>query len=201
MTAAPLPPSVNAHERPAPPSRGWRRVLRLITVLHDWAESGWSKSATAAWGVLQGSVVPGPADGLLIPLGLADPRRAYTLALWALAGSIAGAMGAYLLGAHAFDDIGRALLAWVGVGARQLQESRALFDRYGGTIIAVSALLPIPTKMMCIAAGVFGVPFAEFALGITAGRAVRFLAVATALRYAGEGMLRWIQSRTKASDA
>src|SRR5919202_1459560 len=105
MTAARVPPPADAGDRSsAPPApRAWRRVLRLVATLHDWAESGWSKSATAAWGALQGSVVPGPADGLLIPLGLADPRRAYTLAIWALVGSCVGATGAYLLGAHAFD--------------------------------------------------------------------------------------------------
>src|ERR671933_1764796 len=103
MTVPPLPAPAADRATVRPSHRGWRRVLRLVTTLHDWAESGWSRSATAAWGALQGSVVPGPADGLLIPLGLADPRRAYTLAIWALVGSCVGATGAYLLGAHAFD--------------------------------------------------------------------------------------------------
>ena len=151
-----------------------------------------------AWGALQGSVVPGPADALLIPLGLADPPRAYTLAVWALVGSVVGGIGAYLLGAHAFDEIGHTLLVWIGVGAQELRASRELFERYGGAVVALSALLPVPTKMMCIAAGVFGVPFPEFAAGIAAGRAVRFLAVATALRYAGERMMRWVERKQTA---
>lgn len=203
MTTAPLPPAGAAARRPTRvgSARGWRRILRVFTVLHGWAESGWSRSAMATWGVLQGSVVPGPCDGLLIPLGLADPPRAYALALWGIVGSIVGGVFAYLLGAHAFDDVGRTLLAWVGVSTAQLGASRALFDRYGGMIVALSAIIPVPTKMMCIAAGVLGVPFPAFAAGITIGRTVRFLAVATALRYAGAGILRWVQTRTpRASD-
>ena len=203
MTAPPLPPPVDAQERRPAPSlaqRGWRRARRLVGVLHDWAESGWSRSAIAAWGVLQGSVVPGPADALLVPLGLADPRRAYTLALWATAGSIVGGVGAYLLGAHAFDAVGEALLAWVGIGAPHLEMSREIFDRYGGAIVAASAIFPISTKVMCIAAGVFGVPFSEFAVGIAAGRTIRFCAVATVLRFAGERLTRWIARKSGAAD-
>ena len=195
MTAPPLPPPIEARERlakPVPPARGWRRVLRLLATLHDWAESGWSKSAVATWGTLQGSVVPGPADALLLPLGLADPRRVYTLAFWATVGSIAGGFGAYLLGAQAFDEIGETLLAWAGIGAPRLEMSRELFDRYGGMIVAASAIFPISTKVMCIAAGAFGVSLPEFAVGLTAGRAIRFFAVATMLRFAGERLVRWI---------
>ena len=203
MTAPPLPPPADAQRRRRTPSlaaRGWRRVRRVVAVLHGWAESGWSKSAVAAWGVLQGSVVPGPADALLVPLGLADPRRAYTLALWATVGSIAGGVCAYLLGAHAFDRIGEALVAWVGIGAPQLEMSRALFERYGGAIVAASAIFPISTKVMCIAAGVFGVPFPEFAVGIAAGRALRFFVVATVLRFAGERLLTWMARKAGTGD-
>ena len=201
MTAAPSQPVADA-DNDAPGQSASRlralrrRGIRLVTVLHDWAESGWSRSAMMGWGVLQGSVVPGPCDALLIPLGLADPPRAFTLAAWAIAGSILGGTGAYLLGAHAFGQVGHAVLAWVGVSASQLQASRSMFDRYGGAIVALSAMIPVPTKWMCIAAGVFGVPFPEFAIGITVGRTVRFLAVATVLRFAGERLTRWMARRT-----
>ena len=62
-------------------------IRRVLARLHLWAEAGWSGSAVGTWGLLQGSVVPGPSEGVLIPLGLADPRRALYLAIWAVAGA------------------------------------------------------------------------------------------------------------------
>ena len=69
----PLPhttPPIDSRTTSPQPVRGWRRFLDVYYAFHRWAESGWSRSAVAGWGVLQGSVMPGPSDALLIPLGL-----------------------------------------------------------------------------------------------------------------------------------
>jgi len=162
---------------------------------HRWAESGWSRSAVAGWGVLHGSVVPGPSDALLIPLGLADAKRAFSLALWATIGSVIGAHLAYLLGAHAFDSFAEPLLTWFGVSEARFASSRALFERRGWMLVALSATSPLSTKMICTAAGAFGVPFPEFTIAITVGRGVRFFAIATLLRFAGPWVQRWLEKK------
>ncbi|MEJ7810744.1 MAG: VTT domain-containing protein [Gemmatimonadaceae bacterium] len=167
------------------PSRGWRRVLDAYAALYRWAESGWSRSAVAIWGVMQGAIVPGPSDALFIPLALADPRRAYGLAFFATIGSVLGAHLAYLIGVHAFDSVGGSLLGWLGVGASDLDRSRTLFTRYGWLIIAATSVAPFSTKMVCIAAGAVSMPMAEFTVGITVGRTLRFFGLATILRFAG----------------
>jgi membrane protein YqaA with SNARE-associated domain len=181
------------------PQRGWRRLLRLMNVLYGWAESGWSRTAVLGWGVVQGSVMPGPADGLVIPLTIADPRRAYSLATFATVGSIIGGIGAWYIGSHLFAEVGVTVLGWVGMTEPRLELTRALVDRYGWMIIAFSAIAPISTKTVCITAGVLAMPFPEFVTGIAVGRVTRYFAIATILKFAGERLRVWLTRRAENS--
>lgn len=83
-----------------------RWLLHLVAVLHRWAESGRVRSATATWGFAQSAIVPGPDCALLIPLGLADPKRVFSFALWTTVGSFFGALAACSIGVFAFDTLG-----------------------------------------------------------------------------------------------
>src|SRR5918999_190520 len=99
-----------------------RGAVRVLAWLHRLAEAGWAATAVGTWGFLQASVVPGPVDGVLVPLGLADPRRAWRFAWSALVGSTLGALVAYAIGALAFETVGRALLGWLGVSAQEIEQ-------------------------------------------------------------------------------
>jgi membrane protein YqaA with SNARE-associated domain len=175
-------------------------IRRVLAVLHRWAESGWTGAAVGSWAVLQGSVVPGMSETLLIPLGLADPRRALYLAAWATAGSTVGGFVAYAIGAHAVAQGGAALLDWIGVGAQSLDSYRPMFERHGWKLVLLSTLSPVPTKLICIGAGTFGVPFWQFAVALFVGRGARFLAVGLLLRFAGERVAAWF-ARGASSEA
>lgn len=177
------------------PVRGWRRLLVVMNALYRWAESGWSNSAVLAWGTVQGAVVPGPADGLVIPLTIADPRRAYRLAIFASIGSIVGGIGAWYIGSHLFAEVGTTVLGWLGMTEPRLETTRQLVERYGWMVIAFSAIAPISTKTVCITAGVLLMPFPEFVTGITIGRVIRYFIIATVLKYAGEHLRVWLVRR------
>ena len=184
---------MRADGRPARRSnRLTRGVRRLITTLHDWAESGWAGPAVAAWNTAQGAVVPGPADALLAPLGLADPPRVWRLVAWAILGSVTGGLIAFAIGRFAFDEIGAPVFRMFGIGAAELELLDRQFRRHGWWFIIVSALAPISTKVVCIAAGAFGMPLPHFALALAAGRGTRFLFVASIIRFAGDRFNRWI---------
>lgn len=144
-----------------------------------------------AWALMQGSVVPGMSETLLIPLGLADPRRALYLAFCAVAGSTVGGFIAYAIGAQGVAQGGAALLEWSGVGTGALERYRPLFEKHGWKLVLFSTLSPLPTKLVCIGAGTFGVPFWQFAIALFAGRAARFMTVGLLLRFAGERIARW----------
>src|ERR671914_784637 len=112
MTTVEQPGDANAHRRNG--DRLSRGAVRVLAQLHRLAEAGWAATAVGAWAFLQASFVPGPVDGVLVPLGLADPRRAWRFAWTALAGSTAGGIVAYTIGTVAFESVGRSILGWLG---------------------------------------------------------------------------------------
>ena len=89
----------------------------------------------ATWNCLQGAVVPGPADALFLPLGLADPRRALRLALWAGIGAVAGGLISYGIGRYAFESVGRPLVSLIGIGPERWTSLEALFHRHGAMLV------------------------------------------------------------------
>ena len=170
-------------------------LLRLIAALHRWAESGWAGAATATWELFQSSILPGPSGVVFAPLAIADPPRAPRLAVWGLAGAIAGGCIAYLIGARAFDGLGRSILSLLGVSAATLASSEAMFERHGWLLVFASTISPLSTKLTSIAAGGFGVPFATFLPALIVGRAVRFAALTVILRFAGEKLQNRLSRR------
>ncbi|MFL5580475.1 MAG: YqaA family protein [Gemmatimonadaceae bacterium] len=159
-----------------------RALLHGLAALHRWAEAGWSGPAAGTWALLQGSIVPGPSEGVFGPLAVADARRAFRLAAWTLVGSFLGGCIAYALGAG-----GSGVLGVVGVDRETIEGKRALFERWGALLVFAGALTPpVPVKLINIAAGALHMAFAPFALALFAGRAIRYFALATLLRFAGE---------------
>ena len=131
-----------------------------------------------------------PADGRQSRTALNVARGTTRLAVWAFAGAVAGGCIAYLIGAHAFDTVGRPLLTALDVGDARVAASEAAFGRHGLLLVFVSTVSPLSTKLTCVAAGAFGLPFAQFFLALLIGRAIRFAVLTLLLRYAGERLVK-----------
>src|SRR5688500_3805484 len=177
-------------------------LSRILAALHRWAESGWAGAATASWEVMQSSVVPGPSGAVFAPLAVSDPPRAPRLAVWAVAGAVMGGCIAYLIGARAFDGFGRDVLSMLGVSASMLASTERMFDRHGWLLVFASTISPLSTKLACIAAGGFGLPFATFFPALIVGRALRFAVLTVLLRFAGERLRnRLLRRETRLAEA
>lgn len=170
-------------------------LLRVIAALHRWAESGWSGTATATWEFIQSAAVPGPSGAVFAPLAVADPPKAPKLAVWATIGAVAGGCIAYLIGAHAFDSVAQPVMSALGVSDATLLASEAMFERHGWVLVFLSTISPLSTKLTCIAAGAFGLPFVQFFPAVFLGRAVRFTALTVILRFAGERLADRLRRR------
>jgi membrane protein YqaA with SNARE-associated domain len=166
-----------------------------LAQLHRLAEAGWAATAVGAWAFLQASVVPGPVDAVLVPLGLADPKRAWRFAWSALCGSVLGALVAYTIGTLAFESVGQVVLGWVGVSGPEIEHFRALFKEKGLWLVLLGTVTPLPIKLVSIAAGAFGVPIIPFAATILVGRGLRFAVVAAVVHYFGDRAERYIERR------
>ncbi|MCU0634250.1 MAG: hypothetical protein MUE41_05200 [Gemmatimonadaceae bacterium] len=164
------------------PLRADGRGARLLAWLHAQAERGWSGSVILAWGVLQGSVVPGPADVVYAPLAAAHASRAVRFALLAALGSTIGGVIAYAIGTQVgvMDDggvVSRAL-ARLGIDAVALEPWRARTIAWGWALVLLATVSPLSTKLVCVAAGAFGVAPISFLAALAAGRTARTLSIA-----------------------
>ena len=177
-----------------------RRWLALtLERLHRLAESGWGGTSAFLWGVGQSSVVPGPAEAVLIPLGVADPPKAWRLAAWTFAGTLVGGLAAFTIGALAFDVV-RPMLGYIGIGDAELERMRAIAGSHGALLVLVSAMTPISTKVVSIAAGAFGLPIEAFVATLAVARGSRLFAVAAILRFAGGRLRSYLERRPREED-
>lgn len=176
-------------------------IVSLFDRLHALAEAGWAVSAVVIYNLLQGSVLPGPADALFLPLGLADDRRVWHFAAAATAGSVLGAMIAWAIGYFAFDTIGLSVLGLVGFDAADAERYRDTFAKHGWLLLFLSTVTPVSTKLVSIAAGAFGLSFVPFLLILGAGRAIRYVVLALVVVYAGHKLQHWVRKTPEAGDA
>ncbi len=188
----PEPPAMG----PATRRRGFAALaLRVYGVIYRWAESGWARTATGVYGLVQASVMPGPSDALFLPLSVADPKRAPTFAAWAVGGATLGSLIAYLIGVFAFDQVGLTIVGWLGFSPAQLENVRTLFAEKGWAVIILGSMPMMSPKLVSIAAGAFGYPLPAFLAIIFGVRAVRFFAVALLIRFAGERITAWLERK------
>ena len=180
-------------------SRVRRSADRALERLHRLAESGWGGTSCFLWGLGQSSVVPGPAEAVLVPLGIADPPAAWRLAAWTFAGTVIGAVIAFAIGMFAFDAV-QPLLGLVGIGAAEMERLHALAGSHGTLLVLVSTMTPISTKVVSIAAGAFGLPIGAFVATLALARGVRLLVVAAILRFAGERVRAYLARGAREDD-
>lgn len=170
------------------------RVARVHATLRRWADAGWSGSVVFGWGLLQGCIFPGFADLFFLPLAIAQPSRAYRLALIASAGTIIGSILLYVVGAQALEWLQGPVAGVVGMSPEKFAETRATLGRWGAWAIFASTMSPLSTKLTSIASGAVGVPFAAFVTALTAGRLTRTLFFAYLVRHGGATAVeRWMK--------
>jgi membrane protein YqaA with SNARE-associated domain len=181
--------------RSMPITSGMPRSLpALWAAVERFAHARGALPATFLWNFGQGSVVPGPAELLYLPLALADPTRAWPLAVAAMSGSVLGGCVAYWIGVAAFATVGKPLLAMLGIGDATLARAIALMADHGWLFIVGSTLTPLSAKAVSIGAGAVGMPFPVFAFALAIGRALRFSIDAILVR-ATAGLLHRLRER------
>lgn len=151
----------------------------------------WAAHRNAQWylaglSFAESSFFPIPPDVMLIPMALANTRRAWHLATITTVASVAGGAAGYLIGVFAFEVI-EPWLQQLGYMERY-QLAVGWFDRWGIWVVFLAGFTPIPYKLFTIAAGVISMAFLPFILASFIGRGARFFLVAGLMVWGGSRM-------------
>jgi membrane protein YqaA with SNARE-associated domain len=169
-------------------------LRRLYDGTISLAASRHATRALAAVSFIESSFFPIPPDVLLIPMVLADRRRAWSLALICTISSVLGGFLGYAIGYFAFDAIGMPLLRFYG-GIDQFEALRVLYEHWGAWLIIIKGATPIPFKLVTIASGAFHFDLLTFAVCAMISRGIRFFLIAGLLWRFGEPIRDFIERR------
>jgi membrane protein YqaA with SNARE-associated domain len=147
-------------------------------------------AALAAFAFAEASFFPIPPDVMLLPMMLADRRRAFRLAAWCTLWSVIGGCFGYMIGSFFWDTAGIWLINALHIPLAKVEALRLQYAA-NAYLIAVQGLTPIPFKLVTISAGLANVPFAAFILFAALARTVRFVVIEGLLVY-------WFGDRAKA---
>lgn len=166
--------------------------------LYDWTMA--NASGRFAWAALfvvsfaESSFFPIPPDVMLIPMCLADRKRAFLLAAWCTLASVLGGMLGYAIGSLLYDSIGQWVIRVYGYGD-QIELFRRAYAEWGALIIIAKGMLPIPYKLVTILSGFAGYNFGLFVLLSALTRGARFGLEAGLLYAFGTPVRAFIEKR------
>lgn len=170
----------------------------MIRALYDWtlqlAARPRASYALGAVSFADSSFFPVPPDALLIPMVIADRRRAWRLAFICTVTSVLGAVAGYFIGAVLFEQLAQPILAFYGYADR-FAEFAVTYNEYGAWIVLIAGLTPFPFKVVTIASGATGLDFLSFVLLSALARGTRFYLVAALLYAFGPPIREFIERR------
>ena len=160
-------------EHTAAKPRGLRALyawmLRNAEGRHAWA-------ALAAFAFAEASFFPIPPDVMLVPMMVANRKRAFALAAWCTLFSVLGGMLGYAIGALFWNSAGLWLIGVLHIPLSTVEALRAKYAAHA-YLIAVQGLTPIPYKLVTIASGLAGVSFPLFMLYSAVTRSIRYIVI------------------------
>ncbi len=170
----------------------------MMRRIYDWMmrKAADERAPAALFGVafIESSVFPIPPDVMLVPMVLANRRKAWWYATLATIGSVLGGLLGYAIGYYLFDSVGQPILKFYGK-AESFQTFVSWFNEWGVWILIIKGMTPLPYKILTIAAGVASMNIFSFVVASIIARAMRFYLVAGLLYFFGEPIREFIEKR------
>ena len=175
----------------------FRSVKLMIRRLYDWtirlAAHPRALWALAFIAFIESSVFPIPPDALLIPMILARPHKAWLYAGAATVFSVLGGLLGYVIGAFAFEQLGKPILEALNKSDAATEFSLR-FNDLGFWTVLTAGITPFPFKVITIMSGATHMPLNVFVPTAIVARGLRFFVVAALLRVFGEPIRSFIEN-------
>ena len=171
--------------------------MRFLHLLYDWTMQ-LANNPRAIWllgfvSFIEAIFFPIPPDVLLIPMILANIKRAWLYAFVTTITSVIGGLVGYAIGYLAYEQIAEPLLLSLGKQTAMSLFSSSINEN-GFLIVLTAGVSPIPFKVVSVMSGFTQMPVFVFLLSALLGRATRFFVVATLLKYYGEAIKSFIET-------
>ena len=171
--------------------------MRFLHLLYDWTMQ-LANNPRAIWllgfvSFIEAIFFPIPPDVLLIPMILANIKRAWLYAFVTTITSVIGGLVGYAIGYLAYEQIAEPLLLSLGKQAAMTLFSSSINEN-GFLIVLTAGISPIPFKVVSVMSGFTQMPVFVFLLSALLGRATRFFVVASLLKYYGEAIKSFIET-------
>ena len=171
--------------------------MRFLHLLYDWTMQ-LANNPRAIWllgfvSFIEAIFFPIQPDVLLIPMILANIKRAWLYAFVTTITSVIGGLVGYAIGYLAYEQIAEPLLLSLGKQAAMNLFSISINEN-GFLIVLTAGISPIPFKVVSVMSGFTQMPVFVFLLSALLGRATRFFVVATLLKYYGETIKSFIET-------
>ena len=170
----------------------------MIRPLYDWTmrlaghrRANW---ALAAISFIESSFFPIPPDVMLMPMVLANRRKAWKIATICTIASVLGGFAGYAIGFFLFETVGQAIIDFYGA-AEKFESFQAGYNEHGAWAVFIFALTFFPYKVITITSGVTALSLAAFFIASVIGRGLRFFVVAGLLWKYGEPIQGFIEKR------
>ncbi len=137
---------------------------------------------------------PVPPDLLLIPIAIAQRKRAFVLAFQCLLFSMLGGVVGYVIGYYFMDVLGKPIIEFYGL-TEKYAVVQNWYERYSAWAVAVAGLTPIPYKLCTLTAGFFKINFLVFLIASVLSRGLRFFAIAALIYAFGEKVRVFLERR------
>ncbi len=128
---------------------------------------------------------PIPQDVMLVPMCLAQPKKAFRYATIATCASVLGGVVAYLLGAFLYEFAARPILEIYGAENADIA-FRNYYAKYGWFLVLIGGMTPLPYKVIALLSGSLGLFLPIFIVASLGGRMFRFFIIALLIYFFGE---------------
>ena len=153
-------------------------MLSLLRSLYDWTMAKAAHRHAERWLAffcfVEASFFPIPPHPLLGLMCLAEPKKALRFGIIATLASVLGGLLGYAIGYLAYEAVGQAVLAALGL-ADSFPEAACQLKKYDWEVIFLAGTTPIPFKLLTITAGFIEMALVPFILASIAGRGLVFI--------------------------
>lgn len=140
--------------------------MKLVNKILDYSAKPWYAWVVFVMTIFESIFLFIPPEVFMTPAIVSDKKRAFPITTAAAIGSVVGGAIAYMIGLWLFDTVGIWLIQHVA-SMEKFELTQSLFNQYGILIIILTAITPIPYKVLAICAGFLQYPVLVF-LGVSA---------------------------------